>query len=105
MDVDRLMHFAQHGVAALLYDKRDVGHEPSGTDLVDLRDLAGDALAAVALLKARNDIPRGIGSDRRATASGRLRSQEKSARRTANARRGAAQTLVRVFDTASRAAH
>lgn len=50
------MLFAREGVAALLYDKRDVGHEPSGTDLVDLRDLAGDALAAVALLKARNDI-------------------------------------------------
>jgi pimeloyl-ACP methyl ester carboxylesterase len=50
------MLFARHGVAALLYDKRDVGHEPSGMDLVDLRDLAGDALAAVALLKARNDI-------------------------------------------------
>ena len=50
------MLFAQHGVAALLYDKRDVGHEPGGTDLVDLSDLAGDALAAVALLKARNDI-------------------------------------------------
>jgi len=50
------MLFARRGVAALLYDKRDVGHEPSGMDLVDLRDLAGDALAAVALLKARNDI-------------------------------------------------
>jgi dienelactone hydrolase len=50
------MLFARHGVAALLYDKRDVGYEPGGTDLVDLRDLAGDALAAVALLKARNDI-------------------------------------------------
>src|SRR5262249_55942699 len=50
------MLFARSGIAALLYDKRDVGHEPSGMDLVDLRDLAGDALAAVALLKERDDI-------------------------------------------------
>jgi pimeloyl-ACP methyl ester carboxylesterase len=50
------MLFASSGIAALLYDKRDVGHEPSGMDLIDLRDLAGDALAAVALLKERDDI-------------------------------------------------
>jgi pimeloyl-ACP methyl ester carboxylesterase len=48
--------FVRHGVAALLYDKRDVGADPSGMDLVDHHDLAGDALAAVALLKARDDI-------------------------------------------------
>src|SRR5262245_1355509 len=48
--------FVSHGVAALLYDKRDVGNDPSGQDLVDHHDLAGDALAAVALLKARDDI-------------------------------------------------
>lgn len=50
--------FARNGIAALLYDKRDVGHDPSGQqmDLVDLKDLAGDALAAVNLLKTRKDI-------------------------------------------------
>src|SRR5262245_18485372 len=48
--------FVSHGVAAVLYDKRDVGADPSGQDLVDHHDLAGDALAAVALLKARDDI-------------------------------------------------
>jgi uncharacterized protein len=48
--------FVSHGVAALLYDKRDVGNDPSGWDLVDHHDLAGDALAAVELLKARDDI-------------------------------------------------
>lgn len=52
------MLFARNGIAALLYDKRDVGHDPSGQkmDLVDLKDLAGDALAAVRLLKTREDI-------------------------------------------------
>lgn len=50
------MHFARNGIAALLYDKRDVGHEPSGMDLVDLKDLAGDTLAAVGLLRTRADI-------------------------------------------------
>jgi pimeloyl-ACP methyl ester carboxylesterase len=48
--------FVTHGVAALLYDKRDVGADPSGMDLVDHHDLAGDAVAAVALLKSREDI-------------------------------------------------
>jgi uncharacterized protein len=48
--------FVRHGVAALLYDKRDVGNDPSGNELADHHDLAGDALAAVALLKARDDI-------------------------------------------------
>ena len=50
------MQFARNGVAALLYDKRDVGHDPSGMDLVDLNQLAGDALAAVNLLKDRKEI-------------------------------------------------
>jgi hypothetical protein len=50
------MFFARNGIAALLYDKRDVGHEPSGMDLVGLEDLAGDALAAVSWLKSRADI-------------------------------------------------
>jgi dipeptidyl aminopeptidase/acylaminoacyl peptidase len=50
--------FAEHGIAALLYDKRDVGRDPSGMDLVGLQDLAGDALAAVRLLQSRADIRR-----------------------------------------------
>ena len=54
--------FARRGIAALIYDKRDVGGDLGGASRVDLRDLAGDALAAVELLKARNDInPRQIG--------------------------------------------
>ena len=51
-------HFVRNGVAALLYDKRDVGHDPSGMDLVDLDELAGDALAAVRWLQTRADISR-----------------------------------------------
>jgi pimeloyl-ACP methyl ester carboxylesterase len=48
--------FVRHGVAALLYDKRNAGPDRSGAEVGDVRDLAGDALAAVALLKARDDI-------------------------------------------------
>ena len=47
--------FARRGIAALIYDKR-AGANLSGESRVDLRDLAGDALAAVALLKTRTDI-------------------------------------------------
>ena len=54
--------FARRGIAALIYDKRDVGGDLGGASRVDMRDLAGDALAAVELLKTRNDInPRQIG--------------------------------------------
>lgn len=53
--------FARRGIAALIYDKR-AGAGLSGESRVDLRDLAGDALAAVALLKNRDDInPEQIG--------------------------------------------
>ena len=48
--------FVRYGVAALLYDKRDAGPDRAGAEVGDVRDLAGDALAAVALLKARDDI-------------------------------------------------
>lgn len=48
--------FARQGIAALIYDKRDVGGDLGGARRVDLRDLAGDALAAVELLKRRVDI-------------------------------------------------
>jgi fermentation-respiration switch protein FrsA (DUF1100 family) len=36
--------FVSHGVAALLYDKRDVGADPSGMDLVDHYDLLATLL-------------------------------------------------------------
>jgi len=48
--------FAEHGVAALTYDKRGVGASTGDFMTVAFTDLAGDGLAAVALLKARPDI-------------------------------------------------
>lgn len=48
--------FARNGIAALIYDKRAVGGTGSNDEQSDLRDLAGDALAAVEFLKSRNDI-------------------------------------------------
>lgn len=50
--------FARHGIAALIYDKRAVEGRGSNDEQSDLRDLAGDALAAVEFLKSRNDINR-----------------------------------------------
>ena len=47
--------FARHGIAALIYDKRDIG-TIRGTELVSGADLAGDVLAAVKMLKGRSDI-------------------------------------------------
>lgn len=53
--------FATHGIAALAYDKRDVGPNRS-TELVSSDELAGDALAGVELLKSRAEIdPQRIG--------------------------------------------
>ncbi|MBI3450856.1 MAG: alpha/beta fold hydrolase [Acidobacteria bacterium] len=48
--------FARRGIAALIFDKRDGGGGAGGAARYGLRDLAGDALAAVALLKGRDDI-------------------------------------------------
>jgi pimeloyl-ACP methyl ester carboxylesterase len=48
--------FAHQNIAALIYDKRDLGGDFGGASRVDLRDLAGDVLAAVELLKSRDDI-------------------------------------------------
>jgi dienelactone hydrolase len=54
--------FAEHGVAALAYDKRGVGESTGDFRTVPFTDLAADGLAAVAVLKARADIdPRRIG--------------------------------------------
>ncbi|HEX8288080.1 MAG TPA: alpha/beta hydrolase [Pyrinomonadaceae bacterium] len=47
--------FAYNGVAALIYDKRDIG-SIRATELVSGDELAGDVLAAVELLKGRSDI-------------------------------------------------
>ena len=48
--------FAQHGVAALIYDKRGVGQSTGNYEQASFDDLAGDALAAVELLRKRKDI-------------------------------------------------
>lgn len=48
-------YFAYHGIAALVYDKRDIG-SVRGTEMVSGADLAGDVLAAVEMLKKRGDI-------------------------------------------------
>lgn len=54
--------FVRKGIAALIYDKRSTGGQLGGMSQVDLRDLAGDAVAAVALLSRRNEIdPKRIG--------------------------------------------
>jgi dienelactone hydrolase len=48
--------FAEHGVAALTYDKRGVGASTGDFHSVSFTALAADGLAAVALLKARSDV-------------------------------------------------
>ena len=58
------LYFARHGVAVLTYDKRGVGESTGDWGIASLQDLAGDAAAAVRLLKARSDInPASIGVD------------------------------------------
>lgn len=55
-------HFARHGIAALIYDKR--GYAPSTGNLATagFADLAGDALAGLRLLQSRRDInPKQVG--------------------------------------------
>lgn len=47
--------FARRGIAALIYDKRTYAGE-GGMSEVDLRDLAGDATAAVMALRQRADL-------------------------------------------------
>ena len=54
--------FAEHGIAALTYDKRGVGASTGDFRTVPFTDLAADGLAAVAWLKARADVdPKRIG--------------------------------------------
>lgn len=54
--------FARRGIAALIYDKRDVGGDLGGASRVDLRDLAGDALAGLHAVQRRREVdPRKVG--------------------------------------------
>jgi len=54
--------FAEHGVAALIFDKRGVGKSTGDWRTATLDDLAGDVLAAVAYLRQQRRIdPRRIG--------------------------------------------
>lgn len=54
--------FAEHGVAALTYDKRGVGESTGDFRSVPFMTLCDDGLAAIQLLKARRDIdPHRIG--------------------------------------------
>jgi dienelactone hydrolase len=54
--------FAEHGVAALTYDKRGVNASTGDFRIVPFTDLVADGLAAVTVLKARGDIdPKRIG--------------------------------------------
>jgi uncharacterized protein len=49
--------YARHGIAAFIYDKRPTGAETNG-GTVSLERLAGDVIAAAAMLEARADIDR-----------------------------------------------
>jgi dienelactone hydrolase len=49
-------HFARHGIAALIYDKRGCGASTGDWTQAGLHDLADDALACVRLLRGRADI-------------------------------------------------
>ena len=56
------MKFAEHGVAALIFDKRGVGKSSGDWRVATLDDLAGDAGAAVAYLRQEPRVdPRRIG--------------------------------------------
>lgn len=50
--------FVQHGVAALIYDKRGAGQSSGDLERASLDDLASDVRAVVQYLKGRNDIKR-----------------------------------------------
>jgi dienelactone hydrolase len=56
--------FAQHGVAALIYDKRGYGQSSGNPETTSLYDLAEDALAGVRYLQHRADIdPHRVGME------------------------------------------
>ena len=48
--------FARNGIAALIYDKRDLGADQSQPHRYSFRELADDARAAVKVLRQRSDI-------------------------------------------------
>ena len=55
-------HFARHGIAALIYDKRGVGASSGNWAGASFDDLAEDALAGLQYLQSRSDIrPKQIG--------------------------------------------
>ena len=55
-------HFAQNGIASLIYDKRGVAASTGNWAEASFDDLAGDALAGLKVLQGREDIrPRQIG--------------------------------------------
>ena len=49
-------YFARRGIAALIYDKRGSGKSSGNWQTSDFNDLAGDALAGIALLRSRPEI-------------------------------------------------
>jgi pimeloyl-ACP methyl ester carboxylesterase len=55
-------HFARHGIASLIYDKRGFGSSTGNWSTASFSDLAGDAIAGLKLLQSRQDInPKQIG--------------------------------------------
>ncbi len=52
-------HFAENGIAALIYDKRGSGKSTGNTRAASMEDLAGDAIAGIKMLKLRRDIDAG----------------------------------------------
>lgn len=49
-------HFARHGIAALIYDKRGVGASTGNWAAAGFDDMAKDAIAALKMLQSRRDI-------------------------------------------------
>jgi pimeloyl-ACP methyl ester carboxylesterase len=49
-------HFARHGIAALIYDKRGYGSSTGNVATASFSDFAGDAIAGLKLLQSRRDI-------------------------------------------------
>jgi alpha/beta superfamily hydrolase len=52
-------HFAENGVAALIYDKRGSGKSTGNTRAASMENLADDALAGIRMLRLRRDIHAG----------------------------------------------
>ncbi len=52
-------HFAENGIAALIYDKRGSGKSTGNTRSASMENLADDALAGIKMLRLRRDIDAG----------------------------------------------